>query len=90
MIKQLNIKDINVSASSTKLNLNQKVKLSDFKFENLGNTKESKNYKTIARETLEKAYDEIKDKLASGAIDQDVIKDKIKDKLKNKFEKLIK
>ena len=39
---------------------------------------------------LEKAYNEIKDKLASGAIDQDVIKDKIKDKLKNKFEKLIK
>ena len=90
LIKQLNIKDINVSASSTKLNLNQKVKLSDFKFENLGNTKESENYKTIVREMLEKAYNEIKDKLASGAIDQDVIKDKIKDKLKNKFEKLIK
>ena len=33
---------------------------------------------------------EIKDKLTSGAIDQDVIKDKIKDKLKNKFKKLLK
>ena len=49
-----------------------------------------KNYKTIARETLDKAYNEIKDKFASGAIDQDVIKDKIKDKLKNKFKKLLK
>ena len=90
MVKQLDIKDINVSATSAKLNLNQTVKLSDLKFENLGNTKESKNYKTIARETLDKAYNEIKDKLASGAIDQDVIKDKIKDKLKNKFKKLLK
>ena len=90
LVKQLDIKDINVSANSAKLNLNQTVKLSDLKFENLGNTKESKNYKTIARETLDKAYNEIKDKLASGAIDQDVIKDKIKDKLKNKFKKLLK
>ena len=90
LIKQLDIKDINLSASSAKLNLNQTVKLGDLKFENLGNTKESKNYKTITRETLDKAYNEIKDKLASGAIDQDVIKDKIKDKLKNKFKKLLK
>ena len=90
LIKQLDIKDINLSASSAKLNLNQIVKLGDLKFENLGNTKESKNYKTIARETLDKVYNEIKDKLASGAIDQDLIKDKIKDKLKNKFKKLLK
>ena len=90
LIKQLDIKDINLSASSAKLNLNQTVKLGDLKFENLGNTKESKNYKTITRETLDKAYNEIKDKLTSGAIDQDVIKDKIKDKLKNKFKKLLK
>ena len=90
LVKQLDIKEINVSAYSSKLNLSQTVKLSDLKFENLGNTKESKHYKTIARETLDKAYNEIKDKLASGAIDQDVIKDKIKDKLKNKFKKLLK
>ena len=90
LIKHLDIKNIDVSASSTELNLNQTVKLSDLKFENLGNTEESKNYKTIVRETLEKAYNEIKDKLASGAIDQDAIKDKIKDKLKNKFKKLLK
>jgi len=90
LIKQLNIRDINVSASSAELNLNQTVKLSDMKFENLGNTKESKNIKTIAKVTIDKAYNEIKDKLASGAIDQDVIKDKIKDKLKGKFKKLLK
>ena len=42
------------------------------------------------RETLDEAYNEIKDKLASGSIDQDVIKDKIKEKLQNKFKKLLK
>ena len=90
LIKQLDIRGINVSASSAELNLNQTVKLSDMKFENLGNTKESKDYKTIAKATIDKAYNEIKDRLASGAIDQDVIKDKIKDKLKDKFKNLLK
>ena len=90
LIKQLDIRGINVSASSAELNLNQTVKLSDMKFENLGNTKESKDYKTIAKATIDKAYNEIKDRLASGAIDQDVIKDKIKDKLKDKFKTLLK
>ena len=42
LVKQLDIKDINVSATSAKLNLNQTVKLSDLKFENLGNTKKVK------------------------------------------------
>ncbi|MDC1155753.1 hypothetical protein OAT07_05980 [Candidatus Pelagibacter sp.] len=90
LIKQLDIKDIKVSASSSELNLNQTVKLRDMKFENLGNTKESKSYKTIAKEAIDKAYNEIKSKLASGVINQDAIKDKIKDKLKNKLQKLLK
>ena len=90
LIKQLDIKDINVSASSSKLNLSQTVKLSDMKFENLGNTKESKNYEAIAKKTIDKAYNELKRKLTSGAVDQNVIKDKIKDELKNKFKKILK
>ena len=90
LIKQLDIKDINVSASSSKLNLSQTVKLSDMKFENLGNTKESKNYKAIAEKTIDIAYNELKGKLTSGAFDQNTIKDKIKDELKNKFKKILK
>jgi hypothetical protein len=88
LVKQLDIKEINVSAYSSKLNLSQTVKLSDMKFKNLGNTKESKNYKAIARKTIDKAYNELKGKLTSGAFDQNVIKDKIKDELKNKFKKI--
>ena len=90
LVKQLDIKEINVSASSSKLNLSQSVKLSDMKFENLGNTKESKNYKAIAKKTIDKAYNELKGKLTPEAFDQNVIKDKIKDELKNKFKKILK
>ena len=90
LVKQLDIKEISVSASSSKLNLSQTIKLSDMKFENLGNTKESKNYKAIAKKTIDKAYNELKGKLTSGAFDQNVIKDKIKDELKNKFKKILK
>ena len=90
LVKQLDIKEINVSASSSKLNLSQTIKLSDMKFENLGNTKESKNYKAIAKKTIDKAYKELKGKLTSGAFDQNLIKNKIKDELKNKFKKILK
>ena len=90
LVKQLDIKEINVSAYSSKLNLSQTVKLSDMKFKNLGNTKESKNYKAIARKTIDKAYNELKGKLTSGAFDQNVIKDKMKDELKKKFKKILK
>ena len=90
LVKQLDIKEINVSASSSKLNLSQTVKLSDMKFENLGNTKDSKNYKVIAKKTIDKAYNELKGKLTSGVFNQNVIKNKIKDELKNKFKKILK
>jgi len=90
LVKQLDIKEINVSASSSKLNLSQTVKLSDMKFKNLGNTKESKNYKTIVKKTIDKAYNELKEKLTSGVFDQNAIKDKMKNELKNKFKKILK
>ena len=90
LVKKLEIKDINVSASSSKLNLNQTVKLSDIKFENLGNTKESKNYKAIAKKTIDKAYNELKNKLSSDVLNKDKIEKKIKDKLEKKLEKILK
>ena len=90
LVKQLDIKEINVSASSSKLNLSQTVKLSNMKFRNLGNTKESKNYKTIAKKTIDKAYNELKGKLTSGVFDQNAIEDKMKNELENKFKKILK
>ena len=90
LIKQLEIKNIQVSATSLELNLTQKVVLNDMKFINLGNAKDSKNYNILAREIIEIANREIKEKIALGAVDEEVIKDKIKEQLKKKFKKLLK
>ena len=90
LIKQLDIKNIQVSATSLELNLTHKVVLNDMKFTNLGNANGSKNYNILAREIIEIANREIKEKIAAGAVDEEVIKDKIKEQLKKKFKKLLK
>ncbi|MBD1135753.1 hypothetical protein IDH21_05080 [Pelagibacterales bacterium SAG-MED47] len=90
LIEKLDIKNINVSATSLELNLTHKVVLNDMKFTNLGNAKGSKNYNILAREIIEIANREIKDKIKAGAFSEEVIKDKIKEQLKKKFKKLLK
>ena len=90
LIEQLDIKNINVSATSAELNLSQKVKLNDMKFTNLGNTKNSKSYRILTREIIEIVNKEIKSKIKLGDIDEEVIKDKIKEGLKNKLKKFLK
>ena len=90
LIEQLDIKNINVSATSAELNLTQKVKLNDMKFTNLGNTKDSKSYRILTREIIEIVNKEIKSKIKIGNIDEEAIKDKIKEGLKNKLKKLLK
>ena len=90
LIKQLDIKNIQVSATLLELNLRQKVGLNDMKFENLGNAMGSKNYNILASEIIEIANKEIKEKIAAGAVDEEAIKDKIKEQLEKKFKKLLK
>ena len=90
LIEQLDIKNINVSATSAELNLTQKVKLNDMKFTNLGNTKDSKSYRILTREIIEIVNNEIKSKIKIGDVDEEMIKDKIKEGLKNKLKKLLK
>ena len=90
LIEKLDIKNINVSATSLELNLTHKVVLNDMKFTNLGNANGSKNYNILAGEIIEIANREIKEKIATGAVDEEVIKDKIKEQLKKKFKKLLK
>ena len=90
LIEQLDIKNINVSATSAELNLTQKVKLNDMKFTNLGNTQGSKSYKILTREIIEIVNNEIKSKIKIGDVDEEMIKDKIKEGLKNKLKKLLK
>jgi len=90
LIKQLDIKNIQVSATLLELNLKQKIGLNDMNFENLGNARGSKNYNILASEIIEIANKEIKEKIAAGAVDEELIKDKIKEQLKKKFKKLLK
>ena len=63
----------------------------NLEFNNIGNTKDSKDYKTVLKETIEKAMKDMKNKVLSGNvgsaldkvknIDQDKIKEKIKKEL---------
>ncbi len=60
-------------------------------FENIGNTKDSKDYKTVLKDTFDKAFKSVKNKVLSGnvgntldkikTIDEEKIKEKIKKEL---------
>ena len=91
IIKKLDVKNIKISANSEKLNINQQISLKDMSFENIGNTKDSKDYKTVLKDTFEKAFKSVKNKVLSGnvgntldkikSIDEEKIKEKIKKEL---------
>ena len=95
LIKKLEIKNIVVTANSEKLNLNKKISVKDLDFENVGNTKDSKSYKTVIKETMDNIFKNVKNKVLSSNtgnnldkiknIDQDKVKEKVKKELlKNK------
>jgi len=91
IIKKLDVKNIKISANSEELNINQQISLKDMSFENVGNTKDSKDYKTVLKDTFDKAFKSIKNKVLSGNagntldkiknIDEEKIKEKIKKEL---------
>ncbi len=91
IIKKLTLNNIVLSASSENLNIDQKINFENLEFNNIGNTKDSKDYKTVLKDTIEKAMKDMKNKVLSGNvgsaldkvknIDQDKIKEKIKKEL---------
>ena len=99
-INKLEIKKINLSINNPELKISEQISLKDMKFENIGNTKNSKDYKKIIREVIDKIIKTVKTKIISGKLpekleaikdlDKDKLKNKIKDKLKNKLKNLIK
>ena len=98
-INQLNIKKINLSVNNPDLKISDQISLKDMKFGNIGNTKNSKDYKKVIREVIKKIVNTVKTKIIavklSGKLEaikdlnKDEIKNKIKDKLKNKLQNLI-
>ena len=96
-IKNLNAKNIFLSAKSPNLGFEKTIALNDMAFNNIGNTSESKNYKDVLKEVFNDNVNLIKEKVLSGNIlnklqnfDPEEIENKVKDKLKNKLQKLIK
>ena len=103
-IKKLNANNINLSVNSDELKINKNISLQNLEFENIGNTANSKNYKTVLRDFAKQTIKTVKKKVLSGNIqnklkniDEDKIREKIKkeldknkNKLKNKLKKLLK
>ena len=103
-IKKLNAKNIILSVNSEELKINKNISLQNLEFENIGNTVNSKNYKTVLRDFAKQTIKTLKKKVLSGNlqnklknIDEDKIKEKIKkeldknkNKLKNKLKKILK
>jgi len=103
-IKKLNAKNIILSVNSVELKINKNISLQNLEFENIGNTVNSKNYKTVLRDFAKQTIKTVKKKVLSGNlqnklknIDEDKIKEKIKkeldknkNKLKNKLKKILK
>jgi len=103
-IKKLNANNINLSVNSDELQINKNISLQNLEFENVGNTANSKNYKTVLRDFAKQTIKTVKRKVLSGNlqnklknIDEDKIKEKIKkeldknkNKLKNKLKKILK
>jgi hypothetical protein len=96
-IKNLDAKNISLSALSPDLDIEKTLTLKDMNFKNVGNTSDSKNYKDILKgvfnNTIELVkekifYENFLDKLEN--FDPKQIENKVKDKLKNKLKKLIK
>ena len=96
-IKNLNAKNISLSAKSPTLDFEKTITLNDMSFNNIGHTSQSKNYKDVLKEVFNDTVNLVKEKVLSGNIldklqnfDPEKIENKVKDKLKNKLKKLIK
>tara|TARA_B100000003_G_scaffold208641_1_gene229613 strand:+ start:887 stop:1600 length:714 start_codon:yes stop_codon:yes gene_type:complete len=95
-IKNLDAKNISLSASSPNLNIEKTIRLDDMNFNNIGNTSESKDYKDILKDVFIDTTEIIKEKIFNDNFlerlenfDPNQLEDKVKDKLKNKLKKLI-
>ena len=65
-IKKLNAKNIVLSVNSAELKINKNITLENLEFENIGNTPNSKNYKTILRDFANQTIKTVKKKVLSG------------------------
>ena len=94
-IKNLDAKNISLSAFSPNLNIEKTIRLDDMNFTNVGNTNESRDYKDILKDVFIDTTEIIKEKIFNENFleklenfDPNQLEDKVKDKLKNKLKKI--
>ena len=94
-IKNLDAKNISLSAFSPHLNIEKTIRLDDMNFNNIGNTNESRNYKDILKDVFIDTTEIVKEKIFNENFleklenfDSNQLEDKVKDKLKNKLKNL--
>ncbi len=94
-IKNLDAKNISLSASSPNFNIEKTIRLDDMNFNNVGNTSDSRDYKDILKDIFIDTTEIIKERIFNENFlekienfDSNQLEDKVKDKLKNKLKKL--
>ncbi len=94
-IKNLDAKNISLSAFSPNLNIEKTIRLDDMNFNNVGNTSASRDYKDILKDVFIDTTEIIKEKIFNENFleklenfDPNQLEDKVKDKLKNKLKKI--
>ena len=102
-IRNLEAKNISLSVLSPELNVEKTFAISDIKLNDIGNTKNSKDYKDALKKIFNDTVDNVKNKVLNDnfldklyELDTDLVEEKIKeklnlnkDKIKNKLKGLI-
>lgn len=91
IVKKLDLNNFKITANSENLNFNQQISLKDMSFNNVGNTEDSKNYKTVLKDLFDKALKSVKNKALSSDVSNslDKIKNIDEQKIKEKIKKEI-
>ena len=94
-IRNLEAKNISLSVLSPELNVEKTFAISDIKLNDIGNTKNSKDYKDALKKIFNDTVDNVKNKVLNDNfldrlydLDADLVEEKVKEKLKLNKDKL--
>ena len=95
-IKNLDAKNINLAVLSPEFDFEKTFSIMDMNFKDIGNTKDSKDYKDTLKKVFKDMVIDVREKIMSNNLldtlenlDIEQIENKVKDKLKNKLKGLI-
>ena len=95
-INNLDAKNITLAVLPSDFDFEKTFSISDMNFKNIGNTKDSKNYKDILKKVFKDMVIDVREKIMSNNLldavknfDIEQLENKVKDKLKSKLKSLI-